>query len=355
MIKATINLKVMNRNIRKLRETLLPKVLVCAVVKADAYSFGDAAIAREIEPEVDCFAVAHILEAIRLRRANIKKPILLLGVCGDYETAVHLGVIVSINSIAEMKSLCKVMRKLDGGAKCKIHIKVNTGMNRYGISNVWQLRGILAVAAENPEVVVDGLYTHLAFEADNTNEIDAQLRKFAPFRSVMRTHFPRAIIHAASSGSASYLSAQFDMVRVGKLIYGGLDGYRTAVKVTSRISAVQTLAAGAHVGYGGTVTAAAPTICGIVPCGYADLANINFANRHSVLVDGIPCKVLGRVCMDSFMIDVTDIKSPLGKTVTIIADQRGLGIMDICHTCDIIACDLLCGLNFSRAEVVYRK
>jgi len=354
MIKAIIDFKTVHWNIRKLKKQLLPHVKFCAVVKANAYSFGDVVVAQKVESEVDSFAVANIKEAIRLREGDIKKPILLFGPCPDFDAAVRHNIIVSIHSAAEIKALCKALQGMQN-TKCKIHIKVNTGMNRYGLSNVWQLRSVLALAEKCNNIIVDGLYTHMASETDKTNEIDVQLKKFNPFRSVMRTHYPRAKIHAACSGSAEYLPAQFDMVRIGKIMYGGFNGYRTAIKVTSRINAVQNLPIGAKISYNGLAVATRPMVCGAVPCGYADLAHFNFGNAHHVLVDGIACKVLGRVCMDTFMIDVTDVKLPLGKTVTIIADQKGLGIMDISRTTNTIACDLLCGLDFNRTEVSYRN
>jgi len=353
MIKAIINLKIVHKNLRKLKKILLPQVKVCAVVKANAYSLGDVSIAREIESEVDSFAVAHIKEAVRLRDGGIKKAILMLGVCTDCKTAIDRNITISIQSVQEFRALCKALLGQQP-AKCRIHIKVNTGMNRYGLTNIWQLKSILTAAEKNPGIQVEGLYTHLAHEADNPDEIDLQLKKFAPFKSIMRARFPRAIIHAASSGSSGYLPAQFDMVRVGKLMYGGLDGYHTAVKIISKICAVQNLTSGARVGYAGTATTTRPTVCGIVPCGYADLAHINYGNKYSVLVDGVRCKVLGRVCMDSFAIDVTGIKSPIGKTVTLVGDQKGLRLMDICRETDTIACNLLCSLHFNRAEVTYK-
>jgi len=352
MIKATINFKTVHWNLRKVKKLLLPSVKVCAVVKANAYSFGDVIVAREVESEVDSFGVANISEAVRLREGGIKKPILLFGICPDFETAVRHDIIISIHNTSEIKAFCKVLQRMR--AKRKIHIKVNTGMNRYGVGTVWQLKSILATAAKCNFVIVDGLYTHMAHETDKIREIDAQLKKFTPFRSVMRTHHPKAIIHAACSGSASYVPAQFDMVRIGKIMHGGFDGYRTAIKITSRINAVQNLAVGARIGYGGTATANRPMVCGVVPCGYADLAHFNLGNAHSVYVDNQPCKILGKVCMDCFIIDVTNIKSPLSKTVTIISDQKDLGIMDVCKNTNTIACNLLCSFNFARTELQYK-
>ena len=353
MIKATINFKTIQGNIKKLRKTLSPGVKVCAVVKANAYSLGDVAVAGEIQGQVDCFAVATVTEAVRLRAGNIVKPILLFGVCDDIKTAISNNIIISINSVAEMKTLAKYLE--NSHKKCKVHIKVNTGMNRYGITSIWQLRSIIAVARTNLNIKIDGLYTQFAFAIDDITGMEKQLNKFLPFRSIVRAYSSKAIIHAACSNNTGYVPAQFDMVRIGKLIYGGYDGYRTAIKITSKITAVQHLKSGAKVGYNATEGVTAPTTVAVVPCGYADLIHYRYSNTHKVLVGPHYCKILGRVCMDTIMVDVTGVKNPIGKTVTIIADKKGLALMDIAKSTHTIVCNILCSFNFERCEVVYKK
>jgi alanine racemase len=349
MIKAEINLKTIRKNIKTLRGRLQSGVMVCAVVKANAYSLGDTVIAPSIQPFVDWFAVANIRELVRLRQSGIHKPILLFGVCTDYDMAIRHNAVISINTPAELKNLSRVAVK-----PVSVHIKINTGMNRYGITNLWQLKNIFAMAAENRNIKIEGLYTHFSHEVDNTAKMDEQLAKFTPFRSLMRTYYPNAIIHAACSGSAHHAPAQFNMVRVGKSIYGGFDGYQTAITVRARITAIQQTRAGTGVGYGHTnLTPNSPTTVAVVPCGYADLAHYNYSGKLNVLVDNIPCKILGRVCMDSFMIDATKIINPVGKWATIISNQRSNTIMEVARATGSIACNILCCLNFQRSDVVY--
>ena len=353
MIKATVNFKAIQSNIKKLRKTLSPGVRICAVVKANAYSLGDVIVANEVQANVDFFAVATIAEAVRLRSGNITKPIILFGVCEDVKTATANNIIISVNSVSEIKALSKYLE--NSNKKCKIHIKVNTGMNRYGITSIWQLRSIISVVRANPSIKIDGLYTQFAFAIDDINEIEKQIKRFAPFRSIVRSHSRTAIIHAACSNNSGYVAAQFDMVRIGKLMYGGYDGYRTAIKVTSKITAVQRLRSGAKVGYNATEGVIRPTTVAIVPCGYADLVHYRYSNTHKVLVGSQYCKILGRVCMDTIIIDVTGVKNPIGKTVTIIGERKGLTIMEIARNTHTIACSILCSLNFQRSEVIYRK
>ena len=349
MINVEINLRTIRLNIKTLKKHLGKNVKICAVVKANAYSLGDTKIATAINNHIDCFAVAHLDEARRLRNAGITKDILLFGVCLDYKTAVDLGLTISVNSVKEITDLSSKASK-----PVKVHIKVNAGMNRHGVSTLWQLRKIVDIAKSNTKIKIEGLYTHLAHEEDNIAGIDAQLKTFNPFRILFKRHFPKGIIHAACAGSAHYPAAQFDMVRVGKSFYGGYDGYKTAITINAKVVSVQNIARGETVGYGGTFTAISQMKVAAVSCGYADVVHFNFSNRASVQISNVPCKILGKVCMDSFMIDVSHIDKPLGKTVTIIAPRKGLTIMDQAKVTNTVTCNLLCSLNFSRASVTYK-
>ena len=239
--------------------------------------------------------------------------------------------------------------------KHKIHIKVNTGMNRYGISNIWQLKKILTLAQTCSTVEIDGLYTQFAHSIGDPQSIDEELKRFAPFRSMVKNAHPRAIIHAACTNSIDLPATQFDMVRVGKLFYGGYDGYKTAIKITSKIAAVQTVPRGGKIGYNATETAKEPMTVAVVPCGYADLIHYRCSNTYHVLVGSTPCKIMGRVCMDSIIIDVTAVANPIGKTVTIMDDKRGVTLMDLARQTHTIVCNILCSFHFDRVRVIYKK
>lgn len=353
MITATICLKTIKGNIKRLKRQLLPNVKICAVVKADAYSLGDVRISRFLQPHVYSFAVSSICEAIRLRKGGITKPILMFGVCEDFESAVKHNLTISINHPREFKNLSKALAKMPD-ATVGVHIKINTGMNRYGLSSIWQLRNILADASANPQINIEGLYTHFAFETDNIREIDAQLKRFTPFRAMFARKCPHGIVHAACSGSAHYLPAQFDMVRIGKSFYGGFDGYKTAIEISSKIIGVQNAAPRQKIGYGGTATATQATVVGIVPCGYADCAHINLSSSATVLVGDTPCRILGRICMDCFLVDVSQVSKPLGKKVIIIGAYKGQSIMEIARATNTVACNLITSLNFQRCKVIYK-
>jgi len=133
-------------------------------------------------------------------------------------------------------------------------------------------------------------------------------------------------------------------------MYGGFDGYKTVVKITAKIAAVQQVPKGCGVGYGSKFIAPNAMCIGVVSCGYADCGYLLFGHTTHVYVGKTACKILGTVCMDTFAIDVTHVANPRGKTVTILADKPGAAIMDFVNTSKTSACRLLCSLDSSRAD-----
>ena len=353
MINVEIHNKIVHKNIATLKTHLRRNVKVCAVIKANAYSLGDVEIAKSINSRVDMFAVAHLREAKRVL-PHITKPVLLFGVCSDFPAAINLGLVISINSLAEGRKLIKVLDKLKPRTKTKIHIKVNTGLNRYGLSNPWQLRNMLGELIKCPHISIDGLYTHFAHESCNMPSVTAQLKRFKPFITIMRSYAPYATIHAASSGTAHHQPAQFGMVRVGKLLYGAYPGYETAIRATAPVVSVSTARCGTPVGYEHAHTTTCATKVGVIACGYADIAHLTLGNSGHVLIDGKKCKIIGNVCMDCLMVDVTHLAKPLGKPATLFGAYKHVRFTDQLTATNANAHDMLCGLNFQRTDVVYK-
>ncbi|MDR0975683.1 MAG: alanine racemase [Christensenellaceae bacterium] len=345
MIKAEISRSAIYDNIKQLRGKLRRGVKICAVVKANAYSLGDKIISRLLNDKVDCFAVVKTRELANLRTAGITKDVLLLGVCEDYETAINLGGIITIGSSAELLKLAAKNRP------ARVHIKVDCGMNRFGLKSILQLKKLIEICQGSPLISVEGLYSHCPFEADNPQKVKETLNKFNAFVRFFKNFYPSALIHFAASGTSEIPECQFDMVRVGKLLYGGYGGYKTAVKISGEIVVVKTLKKGESVGYDGTFIAPETMRIGVVACGYADIVNFKYKGTNFVTVDGKPVRVLGRVCMDYFFVDVREIKKPLGKSVVIISNEKGQRVMDIAAATGICACETFCGMNFTRAEV----
>jgi len=314
-VQIAIDYRTIVRNIKSLRAKLAPGVMFCAVIKSNAYGIGDVEVAKTIAPYVDMFAVARMSESIRLRETgDITRPILLLGPCEDFALAIKHSIAVTITSMEEMHSAARASL----GGKISIHIEINTGMNRFGINNLWHLRSMIRIASRHPNIEVAGLCTHMS----SAREIDAQLRRFAPYRAMIKRFYPRAIIHAACSEGIHHRGAHFDMVRIGKAMYGGIAGYKTALTLRARVVAIQQIAKGASIGYKSLFTANQTMTIGIVNCGYAVAGFLTLGVPTHVYIDKTPCKVLGSICMDTIFIDITHAPDSLGKSVTIISPTQ---------------------------------
>ena len=355
ILKAEVNLKTIKANIAKLRTKLGQNVKVCAVLKNNANRQGDAKIAIGIEDATDYFASAHIYEAMRIKKAGIKKPVLLVGPCPDFRSAIEHDIEISLNHLTETKSLAAFTQENE--LTVKVHIKVNTGLNRYGIQTMEELKEILEVIQVNPQIQVVGLYTHGGSE--EVAELNKLVKHFTPFVDHMRGLYPDIIVHAAASGAVGGMLAltamHFDMVRVGRLLYGATEGYETTITVTSQIMDIQHVKKDEAIGYGGSELATKDSVIGLVPGGYGDVTPIQFSKVVHVLVDGKPCKIMGYVNTDSFMIDVTGIKNPLYKTVTIISPDKGQTWLDHVKTSGISTAVIIAIMNYDRAEVSYKS
>jgi len=340
----TINGKTIIKNIKTLRSKLPPNCKVCAVIKTNAYSLGDVKVAHIAKDYVDMFAISRVFEGVRLRSNGILRPILVLGVCDDIEKSIENKLIITVGGVEEMRNLCKVSK----GRAVDIHIKVNTGMSRFGIANLWHLKTIFSIAEKFPNVKICGIYSHFSHEANDPQgreKCDRQLKVFAPFRAMFKRHYPCGVVHCACSGTALYPPAQFDMVRVGKALYGGFAGFKTALCIRAKVILVRQINKNAGVGYGGVFTANESVQVGVVNAGYADAMFLLFAPISHVYVGKILCPILGAVCMDNFMVDVSAVEKPMGKTVTIVGDKNGVRLTDIIRKTGQSGARILTSLN----------
>ena len=336
MLSVQVNLRTILKNVATIKKHLNPGTKFCAVVKSNAYGLGLKQISKLLAPHVDCFAVVTIEEGIILRRSGISQDILLLGICKNISEAIKYNLIITVENITQARSLIK--EKLHP----RIHLAVNTAMNRFGITSVHELRETLKILKQEQ---IEGVYTHLAHESGQLKQVKNALNQFQKLTRICQQTFPNILIHAGCSGVINYPPANFHMVRIGKALYGGIKETKTAITVTSEIIAIKKLKPGASVGYNGTFTATHPMVIGIVRGGYADGIPIEFSNRVSVLVGKEYCPIIGRVCMDYFFIDVRKVVNPLSKRVTIIAPYPGLTLLDRSKQADMITCDLLLGFR----------
>lgn len=335
---AEINLDAAAYNFNSMKENLTPNTRMIAVVKTDGYGHGAVPIARMAQ-EYDYiwgFAVATIEEAILLRKSGIKKPILILGfVFPDaYEELIQYEIRPAVFKLSMAKQLSE--EAVRQGKTVHMHIKVDTGMSRIGLKDCEESADVVREISELPNVEIEGLFTHFARadERDKTSAME-QFRRYQAFSRMLEDRDVDVKIHHCSNSAGIFdiQDANLDVVRAGVSIYGMYPSdevNKFAVPITpvmslkSHVVYVKEVAAGTAVSYGGTFVADRTMRIATVPVGYGDGYPRSLSNKGWVLIRGQQARILGRVCMDQFMVDVTHIpEAREGDMVTLIGSDGG--------------------------------
>lgn len=315
---AEIDLGAIRHNFDCLKAKLTPGVKVLSIVKADAYGHGAAAVAAALESRTDFFAVSTVPEGIELRESGITKPILLLSYTSqqEYELLLQHDIRATVYTVDDAKKLSDCA--LRQGKQAIVHIALDTGMGRIGFLPTREAADAVAAITHLPGLTVEGIFSHYATAdmADKT-EAEKQTARFVSFLDLLKERgVSIPIRHICNSAGAMEFSEHFDMVRLGVALYGlfpsdevAHDGFdlRRAMRVVSHVIHVKTVEKGTAIGYGRTWIAPAPRVIATVSIGYADGFNRAFSGKGYVLIRGKKAPVVGKVCMDQIMVDVTDI------------------------------------------------
>lgn len=331
-----IDLNAIGSNTRHVKSLVGPHVQVLVSLKADAYGHGALKVARTVlHNGASMLGVATVSEAAPLREGNITAPILVFGYVPLWQMreAVRLGVTVTLYSDEAAQALSRAALAL--GKTVKVHVKVDTGMGRLGLRAEYptEIVALVREIKELPGLELEGLYTHFAqADASDLNHAQMQLERFQHVLHTLEEQGLRPpIVHAANSaGTLSLPAAHFDMVRPGIIIYG-LDpspavrvppGFRPALSFKTQVAQVKWIPAGEGISYGSTYVTTHPTSIAVLPVGYADGFRRSPQNWGSVLIHGQDAPILGRVCMDQCMVDVTHIpQTRVGDEVVLIGHQ----------------------------------
>lgn len=336
---AEINLDAVRSNVEHMKAGIAPETGIMAVIKTDGYGHGAVPIARELEEisYLSGFAAATAEEAFILRSAGIRKPILILGYAFpySYERLIKEDIRMTVFRTDTLKELSEAVKGLaEEGihAKAKVHVKVDTGMSRIGIRPDGEGLSFVKKAFETEGIEVEGIFTHFA-RADETDKSPArsQLKEFKDFLAKIKEETGKEIPIRHCSNSAGIMEipdANMDMVRAGIILYGLLPSPQVrqdkvkltpALSLYSRIVYVKEIEAGTPVSYGGTFKAPSKMRIATIPAGYGDGYPRGLSGKGYVLIHGRKAPVLGRVCMDQFMVDVTEIpQAAQGDLVTLI-------------------------------------
>lgn len=353
---AEIDLGAVQRNLTRLRQAIGPGVRVFGVVKADAYGHGAVPVARALEPLCNALAVSLVEEGLELRAAGIRAPILVLGAYynrhQDEVLAERLTPVVYDRGDMEKFAAAAARRN----RPADVHIKIDTGMSRLGLAPR-ELEGTLARLGELPSLRLAGLCTHFASadlaDAAPTEGALAELEQ--GLRRAADLGFRGLVNHAANSAAAiRFPAARLDAVRPGLALYGampsavvGLVGLEPALALRTRVMAVREVAPGTGVSYGGTWRAARPSRVATLPIGYAD-GYPRHVRGAEVLLGGQRVPIVGAVCMDMLMVDVTDLPvSALDGPVTLVGRDgaQEITVDDLARWAGTINYEILCGIS----------
>ena len=355
--EALIHQEALRRNIRTIRESLPPDVLLMGVVKANAYGHGIENVWPVLEEEgVDRLAVAVIQEGVRMRRMGIHLPILLLGYTdpSDCETLIENQLTATVFTYEMAKALSETAMRL--GKTAVVHIALDTGMRRIGFRcNEESVQTILEIA-KLPGIELEGLFTHFA-EADQKDKEPArkQLAEFIWMDEQLRKNgMEIPIRHVSNSAGIMELpEARFEMVRAGIILYGltpsgEMDIQRfplsPVMELKAHIVYIKEIEDGDAVSYGGTFVAEGKRRIGTIPLGYADGYSRALSNRGTVLVRGRRAPIAGRICMDQFMIDLTEIpEAQEGDEVILFGE--GLPLEELADIVGTISYELACQVS----------
>ena len=370
-VKAVISLDAVEQNFREMRKNIAEDTKMIAVVKADAYGHGAVPIAHLIENHdyIWGFAAATAEEAVHLRQTGITKPILILGIVFDeyFPELVQYDIRPAVCEYDEAKKLSE--EAVLQNKTVHIHIALDTGMTRIGYADIPESVEEIKKIAELPNLEIEGMFTHFA-RADEYDRSPAmvQLERYQDFsKRVEEAGVDIPLHHCSNSaGIIRVPEANLSIVRAGITIYGiypSSEVERDIVKLApvmelkSHITYVKDVPAGAAISYGGTYVADKKRRVATIPVGYADGYPRQLSNKGWVLIHGKKAPILGRVCMDQFMADVTEIDNvKKGDEVTLLGrdGDEFISIEEMGDLCGRFSYEFACDIS-PRVPRVYIK
>lgn len=332
-VKAVVSLDAIAHNFEEMRKNIKKDTKMIAVVKADGYGHGADAVARMIHDYdyIWGFATATAEEALHLRSIGVVKPVLIIGLVFEehYEALAAEDVRITVSDLKTAKKLSEVGTRL--GKTIHIHLALDTGMTRIGFSDTPKSVEEIKEISKMPGIFIEGMFTHFA-RADEYDASPAQVQldrymRFADLLLGAGVEIP--VLHCSNSaGIIRMPQANLSVVRAGITIYGiypsdeverDIVKLKPAMELKSRISFVKDVKAGTEVSYGGTYVTKKTTRLATIPVGYADGYPRQLSGKGWVLIHGQRAPICGRICMDQFMVDVTDIAdAEAGTEVTLM-------------------------------------
>lgn len=369
VVQAEIDLNAVKNNIKAIRKLIKPKTEIMAVVKANGYGHGDIQIAKAaLEGGASRLAVARYSEALRLRENDITSPILVFGYVNSdmYKKIISLQITLTVYCLEAAVNLNNAAKNLN--KKIKVHINVDTGMNRLGFKpNISSMHEIKSIS-NLEHIDIEGIYTHFA-DADNFNKTytELQIKRFTLFLELLSNagiNIP--IKHAANSAAIiDHPEIHLDMVRPGIIIYGLYPSksannkkikLQPAMRLITRIAQIQNIPAGAKISYGGLYETDNQTCIATLSIGYGDGLS-RMLKDGEVLIHGKRAPIVGRICMDHCMVDISHIKNvKKGDEVVVYGTQgnQTISVDEVGEKLGTISYELVCMIS-PRVARVYKS
>ncbi len=370
-IYAKINLSAIEHNIALIKSKIGEKKLML-VIKADAYGHGAPRLSRELEGVADYFAVADMGEALELRRSGISAPIIILGYTSPslFPEAIKNDITLTLFQKDAFPALSRAA--CDAGKSAKVHIAVDTGMSRIGFDTSEISAGIIAHAMKLPRLYIEGIFTHLA-TADSVDKsyAEEQTERFDAFLACLAERGVNIPIkHISNSASLIAFPEKYDMVRAGIIVYGLYPSeemenkygaefpLRPAMELISHISHIKEVEAGTGIGYGKTFVAKEKMLVATVPVGYADGYPRALSGVGEVLIHGRRCRILGKICMDQMMVDISNIPyAKVEDSVTLVGTNviENISVEELADKAHSFNYEFICGIAKRVPRVYVRE
>ena len=350
-----VDTQILKNNGNNIKEHIGNNCKFCAVVKANAYGIGIETVCKTLYGIADFFAVANLKEALSIRVFDKCTPILILGHIdiNDLKIASDNNLSISVGSYFQLEEI------LLKNIPIKIHIQINTGLNRFGIRTVTEYKKCIKLLKENSIVMVEGVYSHFATKGNDINFVYRQYIRFNQFRKYFISK--NVIYHIANSFATNYSNKfHLDMVRTGFVLYGYAEnniGNKPVLTIKSQVVNIANVRRGDTIGYDRTYVAQKNMKVAVVPIGYADGLNRRLSNNFSLLINNVKCPIIGRICMDVVMVDITNAGNINVGTEVIILGACGemeISLKDYADSVGTSEYEILCNFNYKRANYVIK-
>lgn len=364
-IYAKIDLNAISKNVEGVRNTIPANTMIMAVIKADAYGHGAVSVSKYLDDKIDWYGVSNVYEGVELRNNGLNKPILILGATmpDEMSTIVKYALTPAIFDYERAKLLSDIA--VENNTVVNIHIKVDTGMSRIGFQcNNSSLDEICKIS-ELPGLSIEGIFTHFA-KADEIDKTSAYQQKelFDSFVEKLALRGIDPIIkHISNSAGIMELDAKYNMVRMGIMLYGLYPSdevdknYKLypAMELITHVTHVKEIEAGLGVSYGHTYITDKKTKIATIPVGYADGYPRCLSNKGYVLIKGKKCPIIGRICMDQMMIDVTGIDVSVGDDVILFGTdgKNEISVEEVANNASSFNYEMVCRISRRVPRVYY--